>query len=1262
MPSGQFAYANLALPVTLAAGARYYLLSQEFGGGDVALLSPTNVITTTVAKIDGSAWQDSSGSYNYDGDNPNREREALDFKYQAVDGTAAVPMSVTFNPSAPVVANNSASGTSVTAINVTMSDGSQFAGTLNASPSSLVAISGSQLMLSRAVTPADDGVHTCSVTATENGSSVTGNVMMQVGSAPGQTVGTGFPYWDQAASGQTAGSGFGAIAATGTITLQLGAGWIYGYNGTSTPGTFTVQWMLDETPIGPQLTASNLAPDVFHCPPFVLNFDTTTIPDGTHMAWAKVLDHTSDQAYGYQCFGKSIIVHNSGFISGPQTVPASTGNQVRTVWPNRPDYVRYPGGGGTPRNTAQPWSYAFVPPAGGVRPTPPPGALTAYFLESINGPTTEEYHTDPVWSTLSSLETGTVDGGVWVQPVSVEPVASGVAGTSASQELYFVEIALNPSDGGRNANLTSSIVNLIEKPDGSAWYGVELQGRLYRLDHNGTVTTIAGFTKDYTKLSYNLGLGTDPANEALLRTRQTVVGNFDAGLDMGTAIDLCFDPRNTNLIYVCQQEDSCILKVDTSVTPAHVSLYAGTPGSPGYSGDGGPATRAQFDNCNSIIMTNGVHGPDPAGVMYVADTNNCVIRKITSPSVGVPGTISTFLGNQATRPTRSAVAAAPNTYSPPSTVTFASVNGATPNNLLPYPFTIRFNSTGDIIVFENTTVHVRRIWLSGAGANTVTSIGYFGGSVASVGDAWGWIAVDTAGAIGVVDDIIIAQVLSIDGGAENFWRLPITGGAGGEAGGAFGVGGLPHSSAEDVYFYHGWGHYPWAAAISVNEGRAIFNGVSDRGLHSIKIASTNDPMVGDPGTFSGGAAPNLNQVASLAGQYIWKTGTVAGRGPHANGWPQSLYDPPPGYPRPFPFNSRPSFTSIHGNNGNGLLGSSGRFSGASSFDEMLTTFPTEAALRTFVQGGMGGSTPRPEITGNDWRDLYYFIRINSVVGYTGNGGNAAQPGPDDPDTGNFPTITSISAVRNSATSITVNWTTDKPCLGFAACGTTAQQRFQVRYPVFSPIETPLSLSPLVYLTAHSATISQCPSGSVLHYTAVAKDMAGNSVHANDQVVPAYISPDGTQITSGSTAAVYNGFGAWSFGPVQTPPTGVGPPGPYGNFQYVKLNGKIVRNVPAAQAIRIDFGGNVFFLTTGNDRWWYQFVGYDADAFFVGSPDIVPASVVTSPVSPTTFDPPYTPSPDGTTISGGTGSLTTADGIWTFGAETPTGHLTLTASL
>jgi sugar lactone lactonase YvrE len=64
-----------------------------------------------------------------------------------------------------------------------------------------------------------------------------------------------------------------------------------------------------------------------------------------------------------------------------------------------------------------------------------------------------------------------------------------------------------------------------------------------------------------------------------------------------------------------------------------ITTIAGTPGAPGYAGDGGPALLATFNTPSDVAI-----GPD--GSIYVADTNNHVVRKI-SPD----GTITTVAGS-----------------------------------------------------------------------------------------------------------------------------------------------------------------------------------------------------------------------------------------------------------------------------------------------------------------------------------------------------------------------------------------------------------------------------------------------------------------------------------------------------------------------------------------------------------------------------------------------------------------------------------------
>src|ERR1019366_4125851 len=63
-----------------------------------------------------------------------------------------------------------------------------------------------------------------------------------------------------------------------------------------------------------------------------------------------------------------------------------------------------------------------------------------------------------------------------------------------------------------------------------------------------------------------------------------------------------------------------------------VSNVAGT-GVTGFTGDGGPATSAQFSFVGGVAV-------DPAGIIYISDTGNHRIRK-----VGLDGIIKTFAGN-----------------------------------------------------------------------------------------------------------------------------------------------------------------------------------------------------------------------------------------------------------------------------------------------------------------------------------------------------------------------------------------------------------------------------------------------------------------------------------------------------------------------------------------------------------------------------------------------------------------------------------------
>jgi len=87
--------------------------------------------------------------------------------------------------------------------------------------------------------------------------------------------------------------------------------------------------------------------------------------------------------------------------------------------------------------------------------------------------------------------------------------------------------------------------------------------------------------------------------------------------------------------------DVRVYKVDKSGT---LTVLAGN-GLQGYSGDGGPAAQAELNGPRGVAA-------DSFGNVYIADTGNCIIRKIDTT-----GTISTFAGTRLLTTTRSAATA-----------------------------------------------------------------------------------------------------------------------------------------------------------------------------------------------------------------------------------------------------------------------------------------------------------------------------------------------------------------------------------------------------------------------------------------------------------------------------------------------------------------------------------------------------------------------------------------------------------------------------
>lgn len=312
---------------------------------------------------------------------------------------------------------------------------------------------------------------------------------------------------------------------------------------------------------------------------------------------------------------------------------------------------------------------------------------------------------------------------------------AGTAGTSGS------------ADGTAAAARFSSPVSVAVDSDGTVYVTDQDNSTIRKITAGGVVTTLAG----------SVGMtGSDDGTGAVARF------SFPAGVTVDGSGNL----------YVADQENNTIRKV---VATGSVTTLAGAAGQFGVTDGQGATARFNFPQ--------GV-GVDSAGNLYVADSNNRIIRKITSTggvttlagAPGMPGEVdgtgpaarfgfpaaiaagpagNVYVADQSNHSIRKVTAAGVVTTFAGSTGTPGNADGTGTSARFSFPTGVATDGEGNFYVADQSNHTIRKVTATGAVSTLAGSPGA-PGSADGVGSSARFrfpasVAVDSAGNIFVAD-------------------------------------------------------------------------------------------------------------------------------------------------------------------------------------------------------------------------------------------------------------------------------------------------------------------------------------------------------------------------------------------------------------------------------------------------------------------------------------------------------------------------------
>lgn len=253
---------------------------------------------------------------------------------------------------------------------------------------------------------------------------------------------------------------------------------------------------------------------------------------------------------------------------------------------------------------------------------------------------------------------------------------------AASGDVTIVAGLQKPGGDGDNGPASAARLSfpssIVLDPDGGLVVSDEKNNRVRRIAPTAIISTVAG-------AAAGAGVADDgvPAVTAALALTTSDEAAGSDNPPPGGAIALGADGS----LFVADTFHHCVRRIDPGSNgvldgvdgPEElITTVVGTCGSAGYAGDGGPATQALLNRPFDVEI-----GPD--GALYVADTENHVVRRIDLAT----SVITTFAGSGAPG--------------------FSGDRGPAVEARLRAPYGLAFDAKGDLFIVDTLNNRIRRV-------------------------------------------------------------------------------------------------------------------------------------------------------------------------------------------------------------------------------------------------------------------------------------------------------------------------------------------------------------------------------------------------------------------------------------------------------------------------------------------------------------------------------------------------------------------------